>query len=319
MMGCFRRLVNELGLKEIPLLGRCYTWSNERETPTLVKLDGVLCTVDWEALYLECILQSQATKLSDHRSLLLSLKEGVPGKKRFHFESSWTAPVTMTCLLKCISVKLKRLTRVLQSWSHKKVAQISNQLRVACEILHGLEIAQDLCHLSPEEEWLRCKTKRHYLFLASLERVIDHLRSRIWFLKGSDANTTPFHRQMMVRSRHTLVMVQKTNKCRSWLGLEIPVHHNARALLITLWILILAMVTTHFYGWTSGYLGAPLRIWHQMWSLKHLRNFGSDRLQRPSKINEGQKKYKNDSWRLDCLDTLCDIVQDFLLSPWGLT
>jgi hypothetical protein len=59
-MGCFRRMVNDLDLKEIPLLGRRYTWSNEREAPTLIKLDRVLCTTDWEALYPEVILQSQA-------------------------------------------------------------------------------------------------------------------------------------------------------------------------------------------------------------------------------------------------------------------
>jgi hypothetical protein len=56
---------------------------------------------------------------------------------------------------------------------------------------------------------LRCETKRHCHFLASLERAIDRLCSRIWFLKDSDANTTLFHRQMMARSRNTLVMVHK--------------------------------------------------------------------------------------------------------------
>jgi endonuclease/exonuclease/phosphatase family metal-dependent hydrolase len=66
MMGRFQRFVNDFELKEIPLLGRCYTWSNEREAPTLVKLDRVLCTTDWEALFPECILQSQASEISDH-------------------------------------------------------------------------------------------------------------------------------------------------------------------------------------------------------------------------------------------------------------
>jgi endonuclease/exonuclease/phosphatase family metal-dependent hydrolase len=51
MMGRFRRFVNDLELKEIPLLGRRYTWSNERASPTLVKLDRVLCTSNWEDLY----------------------------------------------------------------------------------------------------------------------------------------------------------------------------------------------------------------------------------------------------------------------------
>lgn len=87
MMGRFRRFVNEMELKEIPLVGRRYTWSNERESPTLVKLDRVLCTNQWEDLYPDCLLQSQATELSDHCPLLLSLKYGAQGKKRFHFES----------------------------------------------------------------------------------------------------------------------------------------------------------------------------------------------------------------------------------------
>uniref|UniRef100_A0A453RC08 Uncharacterized protein n=1 Tax=Aegilops tauschii subsp. strangulata TaxID=200361 RepID=A0A453RC08_AEGTS len=36
MMGKFRRLVNDLALKEVYLHGRRYTWSNEQSPPTLV-------------------------------------------------------------------------------------------------------------------------------------------------------------------------------------------------------------------------------------------------------------------------------------------
>jgi hypothetical protein len=36
MMGRFRRVINEAELQEIPLIGRQFTWSNERESPTLV-------------------------------------------------------------------------------------------------------------------------------------------------------------------------------------------------------------------------------------------------------------------------------------------
>lgn len=46
MMGRFRRLLNELNLKELPLFGRKYTWSNERSSPTLVRLDRVFHTAD---------------------------------------------------------------------------------------------------------------------------------------------------------------------------------------------------------------------------------------------------------------------------------
>jgi len=66
MMGRFRRFVNDVDLKEVPLIGRRYTWSNEREAPTLVKLDRVLCTSNWEDTFSDCILQSQASQISDH-------------------------------------------------------------------------------------------------------------------------------------------------------------------------------------------------------------------------------------------------------------
>ena len=56
MMGRFRHFVNDLELKEILLLGRRYTWSNERDSPMLVKLDQVLCTNDWEEIYAENVL-----------------------------------------------------------------------------------------------------------------------------------------------------------------------------------------------------------------------------------------------------------------------
>lgn len=42
MMGRFCRLINDLGLKELPLNGRKFTWSNQQDSPILVKLDSFL-------------------------------------------------------------------------------------------------------------------------------------------------------------------------------------------------------------------------------------------------------------------------------------
>lgn len=46
MMGRFRRVLNDLALKEIYLSGRRFTWSNEQNPPTMVHLDRVLCSTD---------------------------------------------------------------------------------------------------------------------------------------------------------------------------------------------------------------------------------------------------------------------------------
>lgn len=42
----FRSLVNSLGLIDLPLQGRKYTWSNDRDDPTFVRLDRFLMSAE---------------------------------------------------------------------------------------------------------------------------------------------------------------------------------------------------------------------------------------------------------------------------------
>ena len=56
-------------------------------------------------------------------------------------------------------------------------------------------MAQDHRALSAEEDWLQRKLKQHCLTLASLERTIARLRSRVRHLKEGDGNTAFFHKQ----------------------------------------------------------------------------------------------------------------------------
>ena len=71
MMGRFRRLINE------------------RDSPTLVRLDRVLCSSSWEQLFPESLLQSTAAGISDHCPLILGLRDNACCRGRFHFESFW--------------------------------------------------------------------------------------------------------------------------------------------------------------------------------------------------------------------------------------
>jgi hypothetical protein len=154
MMGRFCCFINDVELQEIPLLGK-FTWSNEREAPTLVRLDRVFATNGWDLLFPDCILQSSTSTISDHCPLLLGLHESTQGKCRFHFESywlrldgfldavahSWEQPVGASCPVQTLADKFKRLSCHLQSWSQRKVGNIKEQLQLAKEIIHKLEIS----------------------------------------------------------------------------------------------------------------------------------------------------------------------------------
>jgi exonuclease III len=129
MMGRFHRFINEEELHEIPPLGRRFTWLNERESPTLVRLDCVFAIDGWDQLFPDCILQSSASMILDHCPLLLGLHEFTYSKRCFQFESFWTKldgflevvtqsweqPVAASCPLQVLADKFKRLSGRLQS------------------------------------------------------------------------------------------------------------------------------------------------------------------------------------------------------------
>ncbi|KAE8820325.1 hypothetical protein D1007_01753 [Hordeum vulgare] len=88
-MSKFRAALNSSSLREILLIGRSFTWSNEQSRPTLVRMDRAFCNVEWELCFPTTKLLPQATAMSDHCPLLL-VNDALPRKpRRFHFEEYW--------------------------------------------------------------------------------------------------------------------------------------------------------------------------------------------------------------------------------------
>jgi hypothetical protein len=167
-MGRFCHLINDLGLHDVPMRGRKFTWSNQQDSPTLVRLGRVICSTDWDKVFPNNLLQSSATVGSDHCPLLFSQNAVKQGKARFHFEAFWTklevfqeavaaawsSVPSSACPFDTLVRKFRATVRGLQSWSHKKVGHVNSQLGLAREVLHQLEIAQDNRSLSNQELWL---------------------------------------------------------------------------------------------------------------------------------------------------------------------
>uniref|UniRef100_J3LW48 Endonuclease/exonuclease/phosphatase domain-containing protein n=1 Tax=Oryza brachyantha TaxID=4533 RepID=J3LW48_ORYBR len=143
MMGRFRRLTDELDLRKLPLWGRRFTWSNERAMPTLVKLDRVFFSQEWDELFPSCLLQAASSVASDHCALLLHSCLLSPKAHRFCFEAfwpsldgflqvvqdAWRPPVhlhPLAALAWCLSSTATRLQR----WSDCHVGSVRLQLIV---------------------------------------------------------------------------------------------------------------------------------------------------------------------------------------------
>ncbi|KAM0857912.1 hypothetical protein ACQ4PT_048153 [Festuca glaucescens] len=217
-MGRFRRALDDLELRDLPLNGRRFTWSNERENPTLEGLDRVFCSVDWEAGHPNCLLTCVATLISDHCPLLLHTEVTHCQHRRFHFEPFWPQipgfhetvqaawaepafgnPITV------IDHKLRTLGRRLKSWSDKNVGNIRMQIECAKELIYRFDVTQESRPLSPLEGWFRRELKKKFLGLCSLQRTIARQRSRILWLKEGEANTKFFHLHANHRRRKNFI------------------------------------------------------------------------------------------------------------------
>ena len=72
VMGRFRDAIDAAGLWEIKCRNRRFTWSNERQNPTLVSIDKFFYNVSWELLFPSYGLMASAMVCSDHCPLILA-------------------------------------------------------------------------------------------------------------------------------------------------------------------------------------------------------------------------------------------------------
>jgi exonuclease III len=86
----FNLIINSYELRELTLSGGKFTWSNNRNNPTLEKLDRVLLSSSWEIEFPLCNLRKIPRYMSDHNPLIVraDLEQKV-GAKPFCFENSW--------------------------------------------------------------------------------------------------------------------------------------------------------------------------------------------------------------------------------------
>jgi hypothetical protein len=217
MMNHFRHFIDEFELLELNLHSRLYKWSNEREDPTLERIDRVFVTEEWASASPNHKLTALSSEGSDHASLLIQTDSACSSFRRFRFKNIWpryegymeTIQQAWSCpwtehgvdAFRVLDYKLQSTARALKSWSAKHVGSIRLQLAIAKELVLRFDCAQEVRRLAPHERTLRNKMKLCCLGLASAMRAVMRQHSRINYLAEGDVNTKFFHLQACHRNK----------------------------------------------------------------------------------------------------------------------
>jgi endonuclease/exonuclease/phosphatase family metal-dependent hydrolase len=74
----FNDMISNLGLQEIPLKRRSFTWSNMQQDPLLEQLDWCFTSVNWISDYPNTLMIPLAKTTSDHVPCVVQIGTSIP-------------------------------------------------------------------------------------------------------------------------------------------------------------------------------------------------------------------------------------------------
>ena len=88
-MYLFNEDISALGLVELPLKGRRFTWSNKQLSPLLERLDWFLTSALWTVTYPNIFASSVVNETFDHTTCVITISTAIPKTSIFRFENYW--------------------------------------------------------------------------------------------------------------------------------------------------------------------------------------------------------------------------------------
>jgi hypothetical protein len=233
----FRAALQSCDLHEIHLQNRRFTWSNERENPTLCKLDAFYCNDAWDICFGSHVLNALSSSLSDHCPLLLADDRGPKKPRSFKFENFWVRiPGFMDVVNQAWGVrsshvepchvlfhKLRCTAEALTRWSRRLFSNTKVLVHAALLVILHLDLAQESRVLSSNERDLRARLKKKVIALAVVERARKKQSARIANIKEGDANTKFFH--LRVNGRRRKNYIQRIKHNNGWITDHVAKEH----------------------------------------------------------------------------------------------
>ncbi|KAL8101394.1 hypothetical protein AgCh_033322 [Apium graveolens] len=174
----FREVIDDCYLRDLGFEGCWYTWVRGRTPETCVRerLDRVLCSSSWLALYPNIRVEHLVRYKSDHSALLVRFTLPARQKRkrtRFKFETCWLLDKSCEEVVKrawdrttgeSLPEKINAVARGLEIWSFDKFDNLGKQIGEIEKALHLLQ-QQPISQVNCEEG-------------AKLEKLLDDLHSK---------------------------------------------------------------------------------------------------------------------------------------------
>lgn len=86
-MFLFNEAISKLGVIELPLHGRQYTWTNKQFPPLLERLDWFFTSNSWTTNFPNTIVKTLVMETSDHWPCVIEINTSIPQTSIFRFEN----------------------------------------------------------------------------------------------------------------------------------------------------------------------------------------------------------------------------------------
>jgi hypothetical protein len=210
----FNEAISALGLVEISLKGRTFTWTNKQTLPLLERLDWFFSSISWTSNYPNTVATSLAMQAFDHAPCIIHVNTNIPRAKTFRFENywmehnhflqvvqhGWSIPVTCSDPAKIIMAKFKNLRRVLRSWQ-QHISSLSLLMEKIKVLLQFMEILEEYRDLSVQEWNFKAILKEKLSSLLDQQRIYWKQRANVKSIKFGDGNIKFFHANATIKFR----------------------------------------------------------------------------------------------------------------------
>ena len=235
----FNNAIGHLGLVELPLKGRAYTWSNMQLDPLLEQLDWFFTSPNWTVEFPNTEVLPLGRITSNHVPSQIVISTSIPRANIFRFETfwaeqhdfvdtvneCWNSVAHISDAARAISSKFKALRSRLREWS-KHLSNLRLYIDNCNTVISFLDLLEDRRGLYNPEANLKAIVKKQLKTWLHYKNLYWRKRYTVNRIKFGDECTKFFHGMATISYRRNSI-----SQLRNEHGIWIQNHEGKAGLL----------------------------------------------------------------------------------------